>query len=638
MGGFFLIAPYRKLANLACETALEMGVILEIKIGKLEEGVRLARQALKEGASVILSQGATAWQIVQENLPIPVVEIIPTGYDLLRAVLEAQTKGGRVGILDRPEMIRGAATLEEILGLEIIRVPLQTFDLIDRGIDTLVKQRVDVVIGNICVLPRAAARGMQAVLIPCGREAIAQALRETKKVLAVRSREKAQAEEIRTIVNFVDNGIIAVDAQGTISAFNPMAERILGLNHAEVIGQPAASVPIGARLVKTIATGKTEIGEVEILKNGTRVVVNMMPIIVNARVTGAVATFQEISKLQMLDQKVRKNLRDRGHVAKYHFTDILGPSPKTKAVVEKARRFGKVDATVLICGETGVGKEYFAHAMHSVSPRREGPFIAVNCAAVPENLLESELFGYAEGAFTGAKKGGKQGLFELAHGGTIFLDEISEMSERLQTRLLRVLQEHEVMRLGDDRVIPVDIRVVAATNRDLRKLVGENRFRADLYYRINVLTLVIPPLRERREDIPALVENFLWAFNKKFNKSLTNIEPRGMQLLSNYTWPGNIRELRNIMERLVILTDEDPIPADLVAECLYTSPAHPASPLPPHPLSRALPADSHPAQNLARLEEQTIRDVLASVHGNKKRAAQILGVSRTTLWRRLKKI
>ncbi len=631
MDGIFLIAPYRRLAALAGEVALELGIILEIKIGKLAEGVRLARQALKEGAAVIVSQGATGWLIARENLPVPVVEIIPTGYDLLRAVLEAQAKGRKVGILDLPEMIRGAAALEEILGLEIIRVPLQTFDQIDQGIDILVRHGVDVVIGNICVLPRAAARGLQTVLIPCGQEAIAQALREARKVLAVRSREKAQAEEIRTIINFVDNGIIAVDAQGKISALNPMAERILGLNHAEVIGRPAASIPLGARLERAIASGKTEIGEVEILKNGTRVAVNVMPIIVNTRATGAVATFQEISNLQMLDQKVRRSLRDRGHVAKYHFTDILGPSPRTKAVVEKAKRFGRVDATVLICGETGVGKEYFAHAMHNVSPRREGPFIAVNCAAVPENLLESELFGYAEGAFTGAKKGGKQGLFELAHGGTIFLDEISEMSERLQTRLLRVLQEHEVMRLGDDRVIPVDIRVIAATNRDLRKMVEENRFRADLYYRINVLTLIIPPLRERTEDIPVLAENFLQVFNKKFDKNLKGIEPRGMELLISYPWPGNIRELRNIMERLVILTDEDLIPADLVAECLHASPARPAFPL------RALPAEGRPAQTLARLEEQAIRDVLASVHGNKKRAAQILGVSRTTLWRRLKK-
>ena len=191
-------------------------------------------------------------------------------------------------------------------------------------------------------------------------------------------------------------------------------------------------------------------------------------------------------------------MRNLGHVAKYTFEDILGNSSKIKDAIEKAYRFGDVDATVLIYGETGVGKEFFAHAIHNVSPRRDGPFITVNCAAIPDNLLESELFGYAEGAFTGAKKGGKRGYFEMADGGTIFLDEISEMSDKLQTKLLRVLQEREVMRLGDDRLITVDVRVIAATNSDLRKLVKEKLFRADLFYRINVLSLVVPPIRERR--------------------------------------------------------------------------------------------------------------------------------------------
>lgn len=634
MSNILLIAPYRKLASLAHKVALELGEIPEIKIGKLEEGVRLGRQALKEGTALIISQGATAWLLNQENFPVPVIEIVPTGYDILRAVLGAQSKGRKLGILDRPEVIRGCAALEEILGLEIVKVPLQNYEQTEQGIEVLVKQKVDVVLGNICVLPHAAARDVQTVLITCGREAIARALQEAKNVVAVRNREKEQTEEIRTIINSVDHGIIATNARGKILALNPMAERILGINRADLLNQPAESIlPLGIRLRNVMATGKPEIGEVETLKSGVRIAVNFIPIIVNNKITGAVATFQETTNLQVLDQKIRKSLQSRGHVVKYHFSDILGHSPKTRAVVEKARRFGKVDATVLILGETGVGKEYFAHAMHNVSPRRDGPFIVVNCAAVPESLLESELFGYAEGAFTGAKKGGKQGLFELAHGGTIFLDEISEMSERLQTRLLRVLQEHEVVHLGDDRVIPVDIRVIAATNRDLRKMVEENRFRADLYYRIHVLTLSIPPLRERREDIPALVENFLQSFNKKFEKNLKGVESQGMKLLVSYSWPGNIRELRNIIERLVILADEDIIPTNLVEECLCTSPIHPNH----NPLTYPeFTTPSRQPHSLGQLEAWFIRDVLASVYGNKKRAAQILGISRTTLWRRLK--
>lgn len=327
-------------------------------------------------------------------------------------------------------------------------------------------------------------------------------------------------------------------------------------------------------------------------------------------------------------------MRSRGHVAKYSFDDILGKSAKIKSAIEKARRFGSVDATVLIYGETGVGKEIFAHAIHNVSPRKDGPFIAVNCAAVPENLLESELFGYAEGAFTGAKKGGKKGVFEMANGGTIFLDEISEMSDKLQTRLLRVLQEYEIMPLGDARLISVDVRVIAATNSDLRGMVEKKLFRSDLYYRINVLTLVVPALRERREDIPILVDHFLQVSNKKFQKNIKGIEPRGIDLFYAHEWPGNTRELQNIMERLVILTDGDYISADLVAESLYISQ------IKPHPTSSPqLQFKTKPQkpQTKASFDKKAILNALAATDGHKKKAARILGISRTTLWRRMKK-
>jgi propionate catabolism operon transcriptional regulator len=324
----------------------------------------------------------------------------------------------------------------------------------------------------------------------------------------------------------------------------------------------------------------------------------------------------------------------RGHIAKYTFNDILGKSAKIKAAIEKARRFGSVNATVLIYGETGVGKEIFAQAIHNVSPRKDGPFITVNCAAMPDNLLESELFGYAEGAFTGAKKGGKQGLFAMANKGTIFLDEISEMSDKLQTRLLRVLQEYEIMPLGDDRIITVDVRVVAATNSNLETLVENKHFRSDLYYRINVLTLVVPTLRERREDIPVLIEHFLGVYNKRFGKNIKGIEPKGIALFDTYAWPGNIREIQNIMKRLVILTDNDYISADLVAESLmYSS-------MKPDIISTAQPhktAAENNNGNPLEYQKAIIINALKATKGNKKKAAQLLGIIRTTLWRRQKK-
>ncbi len=232
--------------------------------------------------------------------------------------------------------------------------------------------------------------------------------------------------------------------------------------------------------------------------------------------------------------------------------------------IEKVKKYSQVDSTVLLTGETGVGKEVFAHLIHSYSKRSDGPFVAVNCAAIPENLLESELFGYVEGAFTGARKGGKTGLFELAHRGTIFLDEIGELAEPLQAQLLRVLQEGEVMRLGDERVIPIDIRVIAASNRDFAQMMNEEKFRADLYYRLNILDIMIPSLRERIDDIPLLSDYFIGELKQNIQKEIVGFDASAMEILQSYHWPGNIRQLRNIVERSMILSADKVIDAETV--------------------------------------------------------------------------
>jgi transcriptional regulator with PAS, ATPase and Fis domain len=363
-------------------------------------------------------------------------------------------------------------------------------------------------------------------------------------------------------------------------------------------------------------TGKIErIGSAEL-------VVNYLPIVIGGSVIGIVATLQELRRLQDIEHKTRQEMASRGRVAKYTFLDIETRSPQMQRALEEAKRFACFDSTILIQGETGVGKEYFAHAIHQAGIRRKGPFVAVNCAAIPENILESELFGYSEGAFTGAKKGGKMGLFEQAHGGTIFLDEIGEMSELLQARLLRVLQEHEVYRLGDDRIIPVNIRVIAATNRDLQRMVRERRFREDLYYRLDVLTLDIPPLRERTEDIAYFVRNFIREFSSQYRTAVDRIEPQAMELLAGYDWPGNIRELHNVVGRLTALSLGKSITAQDVLRVL----------------AKRMDVSAPPptARSLKGVEDEAIREALAKTNGNKQKAAELLGIGRVTLWRRLK--
>ena len=279
----------------------------------------------------------------------------------------------------------------------------------------------------------------------------------------------------------------------------------------------------------------------------------------------------------------------------------------------------------MILGETGTGKELFAQGIHNASPRRNEPFLAINCAALPEQLLESELFGYVKGAFTGARSNGKTGLFEAANGGTIFLDEISEIPPNMQARLLRVIQERQVVRIGDDKVIPVDIRILAASNRDLRTLVQQGAFRADLYYRLSVLELKVPPLSWRREDIPLLAQSLLQNKNKALNTHVTGFAPEALEVLQSLEWPGNIRQLSNFIERLMILSDP-PLVTGENARALAQNEATKEL-----PVSR----EGH-FPTLEEAESNLIRKALDQTGGSRTAAAQLLGIHPSTLWRKLR--
>ena len=365
--------------------------------------------------------------------------------------------------------------------------------------------------------------------------------------------------------------------------------------------------------------GERRTGLIEKFGPQSEIVINFHPIVIQNATVGLVATLQELRQLQDIEQITRRELVRRGRIAKHSFAEIQTQVPLMRRVVDDAIRFAGYDSPLLILGETGVGKEYFAHAVHQASRRKNGPFLAVNCASIPESILESELFGHSEGAFTGSRRGGKMGLFEQAHGGTIFLDEIGEMLEQCQVRLLRVLQEYEVYRLGDNRTIPIDIRVIAATNRDLWSLVKNRKFREDLFYRLEALTIEVPPLRERKADIDMFVRHSINHFNRLYSGAVTDIAAEAMRLLQEYDWPGNIRELQNIVGRLVALAADSCITADEVRRCLK------------HRIN-----EPTPECGLRAAETAVIRQTLQETGGNKQLAANLLGISRATLWRKLK--
>jgi len=365
-------------------------------------------------------------------------------------------------------------------------------------------------------------------------------------------------DQLLSLLNIMDDGIIIIDSSGTVCACNHKALTILGKENSimdEDITKIIPQIP-----EKDFFPTNTETKNKLIKINNDTISIKFVPVISSGMTSGTLIIINNFYEKEKSQHKLRTQLLGKGHKAKYTFDDIITGDDDYIQIKILAEKRARSDASVLIMGESGTGKEMFAQAIHNASARKKFPFVAVNCAAIPDNLLESELFGYEEGAFTGARKGGKIGLFEIAHNGTIFLDEIGEMNYKLQARLLRVLEEREVIRIGGDSVIPIDIRVIAATNTDLWQLVEENKFRRDLFYRLNVLPLELPPLRERKEDIQLLFEHIAKAYSHRFTLSSA-----AKEILYNYPWYGNVRELKNCVEYLATMEksfiDEKDLPS-----------------------------------------------------------------------------
>jgi PAS domain S-box-containing protein len=361
---------------------------------------------------------------------------------------------------------------------------------------------------------------------------------------------------LTAIINATQDAISVVDENGLGILINPAYTRLTGLTEEDVIGKPpTVDIAVGESMhIQVLKTGEAvQRVSMKVGPRSKEVLVNVAPIHVQGKLRGSVAVIHDVSEIRKLSEELEGARRLIRHLeAKYTFRDIIGESRVIQEVIDQAQRAAQTPATVLLRGESGTGKELFAHAIHHASSRHKGQFIRVNCAALTDNLLESELFGYVEGAFTGAKRGGKIGLFEEANNGTLFLDEIGGISLNLQAKLLRVLQEKEIIKVGDNKPVNVNVRVIAATNHNLEEEVREGRFREDLYYRLNVIPIVIPPLRQRISDLPLLIHHLIRKFNQDFGRCIEIIGENALQLLYQYDWPGNVRELENVLERAII--------------------------------------------------------------------------------------
>ncbi len=626
-----IIAPYSDLAELACSVGHETSVSFDVWEGNLEMGGVRAVQAEKDGAQVIISRGGTA-SIIRRKVKVPVVEIQVTGYDVLRVMQPLVGSGKIAGIVGYFNVVKGCRIVCDILGIPSREFILPTdyteidWDSIrDRLRRIIVDEKVDVLIGDTVAFANGVGSlGCSALLITSGRESILRAVEEAANLLQVREEEQKNAQRFEAVLNFVHDGVLATDEAGLLTVVNPVAEKIFDVQRDEVLGLPVISVIRDTRIDKVLDSGAPEFDQLQQAPAG-HILTNRIPIRVDGEVKGVVATFQEVSQIEAAERKIRQNLYGKGLITRYTFRDILTKDSQMKHLIKLAKGYAKTNATILIQGESGTGKELFAQSIHAYSPRAQGPFVAINCSALPPPLLESELFGYVEGAFTGAKKSGKIGLFELAHNGTIFLDEIGEMDRALQARLLRVLEERQVMRLGSDALIPVNIRVLAATNLDLRRRASQGAFRIDLLYRLNVLNLPMVPLRQRKADIQHLAEHFFLRYKTEYHREVDAIPASIITLLDRYDWPGNVRELKNVMERLVLSAEHGRIAADTVRLLLeemqeiWHEPAE-------EPDMETLLTGS-----LQEIKRRAIRKVLQLEGGNKTRTAKRLGVDRATI-------
>ena len=617
------LAPDEKILATAREALACSHADIRVEQGLLSAGVEKARELIHDGTEIIISRGGTA-KTIKETFPdIIVVELPITGFDILRTVHQARRLGRRVGVVAFASMILGIDCLPPILDVELRQYLIENEFEAEVKVLQALRDGAEVIVGGVITGHEARKHNVPHVLIQSGAEGILQSVLEAKRIYAARLAEKLKGTLFRTVLDYSYEGVVSINREQQIVICNPAASNISGILQDEALGKPISQALPRLTLERLLLTGREELGQIIELPT-SQILCNKIPILVNGKIAGAVATFQETGKIQQWEAAIRKKIYAGGHTASFTFSDIIGSSPSIRDAISMAREFAVTDSSVLITGETGVGKEVFAQSIHNASPRAQKPFVAINCAALPAQILESELFGYMGGAFTGASPKGKAGLLEIAHGGTLFLDEIAEMDFGIQSKLLRVIQEKRVMRLGSDRVVPVDVRIIAATNKNLKTRIAEQQFRADLYYRLNVLRLRLPSLRERKPDIRLFAQYLLQRHEKKSPHKL-HWSADALERLVQHEWPGNVRELQNIVERIVALCKQETIPAELVSRVMRDD-----DDLPETPIETGAGASAN--------EREIILNALVQTRGKLSATAELLGISRSTLWRKMKNL
>lgn len=618
------IATYTEMKAIAEQIVDEQKLNIKVVQGELFEGVERSREFIRPETEVIISRGGTA-KLISEAVNVPIVEVEVGGYDLLRCIFKHRDK--KIAVIGSDNVISGIKALEETMNLKIFYFPFVLDSEIEEKVDLVCSMGVDIVVGDTVAVRIAKRRGLAYELIKSGKEAVRDAIDRAMNICEAILKEREKSSMLNTILQSLREGILVVNEQNEIVFLNPRAEKMLGVKRDEVLGKRISSA-LRHLAIDTILASDKSVTNYVFNTNKYMLTMSKIPICVGEITTGSVLNFEDVTKIQEKEEHIRMLLSKSGLVAKNTFDDIVGESDELKRTILLAKKYAAIDSTILLYGESGTGKEMFAQAIHNSSGRKEGPFIAINCATLPGNLLESTLFGYDEGAFTGAKKGGKKGVFELAHNGTLFLDEIGEMDKDVQAKLLRVMQEKEVMRLGGESIIPVDVRVVAASNRRLLDLVSVEQFRQDLFYRINVLNIDLPNLRSRKGDVEVLLGHFMKMYSDKYGKEPVSLDKSRMKILNDYTWPGNVRQLENVVQKIVLIGDEEEYHTDFLKGILGELHSETEND------DQTLSYDG----SLDEITRRIILKVLSEENYNKTRTSERLNITRATLNKKLETV
>lgn len=573
------------------------------------------------GLDAIIARGGT-YELIRQAVSIPVVQIPIALPDLMDALVRAQSFKQQVIVVLRSTNCLSLETVRPAIGYEF---ELIRYDQDEKERDINIYSRRDVVIvGGRFACDMAKEHNLASCHIKTTSETIFETVSATMEMLERTKQELERGHLSAAILENINDAVLNISAEGTVATLNRQAERLLQTARGDAIGRELPSiVPTLAPIQAAFLQG--EEFTARLFPLGRHIVSASLHIMRDSnRPDSALCTFQDVSELTNLESKIRMELHKKGMTAKTSFSNLVWGDSVTKQVIDDAKQIAQTDAAVLIVGESGVGKEMFAQSIHNMGSRRHGPFVAVNCCALSENLLESELFGYVDGAFTGAKKGGKTGLFELSHKGTFFLDEINSISPAMQAKLLRVLQEKEIMRIGSDYVTALDIRIIAASSESLYDKLHAGEFRSDLYYRLGIFELTIPPLRQRRADILPLFDTFCKQIADEQGTIPIPISDADRTVLTAYQWGGNIRELRSVAERYMLgLAHLNGIQG-LFSVFGQNSGAY----------------IRHQPGNLkeltATIETGVIQSLLAQGY-SKSEVADLLGISRSTLWSKLPK-